>query len=182
MVRRTLVLVAVLALTGCGGCSGIDEPGTPESIALTSTAFADGGRIPTEFTCSGAGSSPPLSWSGVPGNAKSVVLEVQDPDAPGGTYVHWLVVNLPPRDTTIAADQSPPGGERDNSAGKTGWTPPCPPSGTHHYHFIVYALDVAVVSDRDVEGVGKVVDQHLVAWGELIGTVTASGGAGGGGY
>ena len=181
MVRRILLLVTALALAGCGGGSGIDEPGEPQSITVTSAAFTDGGPIPTEFTCAGAGSSPPVSWSGVPGEAKSLVLEVQDPDAPGGSYVHWLAVNLPPENGNIAAGAPAPGVERENSADETGWTPPCPPSGTHHYHFRIYALDVDAVPEADAAGVSKVVDQHLVAWGELVGTV-AAGSSGGGGY
>jgi Raf kinase inhibitor-like YbhB/YbcL family protein len=182
MARSSVVLVLALTLAGCGGGGGIKEPDVAESIAVTSTAFDGGGRIPAQFTCRGDGASPPLSWSGVPEDATSTVLEVQDPDAPGDTFVHWLVVDMPPRDATLASGASPPGSERDNSAGKTGWTPPCPPSGTHHYHFTVYALDVSLGSDADVEAVARAVDTHLVAWGELVGTVTASGGDSGGGY
>jgi Raf kinase inhibitor-like YbhB/YbcL family protein len=178
--RRTLLLVPVLALSGCGG-GGFDEPGMPESITVTSTAFSDGARVPAQFTCAGEGTSPPLSWSGVPDDARSLVLEVQDPDAPGNTFVHWLVVNLPPDDATIAAGESPPGTARENSSGKAGWAPPCPPSGMHHYHFTVYALDVGVVSDPDVDGVSELVEEHLVAWGDLVGTVAAKP-SGGGGY
>jgi Raf kinase inhibitor-like YbhB/YbcL family protein len=180
MVRRTLVLVALLVLAGCGG-GGLEDPARPPSITVKSAAFTEGGSIPTQFTCAGAGTSPPLSWSGVPDTAKSLVLEVQDADSPNDTYVHWLVVNLPPQDGSVAAGGSPPGAERQNSGGKTGWTAPCPPSGTHRYHFQIYALDVGLVTDDDAAGVGNVIDEHLVGWGETVGTASATT-SGAGGY
>jgi phosphatidylethanolamine-binding protein (PEBP) family uncharacterized protein len=88
MLRRSLPLAGILLVAGCGGGGSTVKapaPAAPESIRLTSPAFHDGGRIPVRFTCSGKGSPPPLSWSGVPRSARSLALLVEDPDAPSGT-------------------------------------------------------------------------------------------------
>jgi Raf kinase inhibitor-like YbhB/YbcL family protein len=165
--------LAVL-LSGCGAANPApsDEPSGTASVRLTSPAFGDGARIPARFTCVGAGQSPPLAWSGVPRGARSLVLVVDDPDAPGGDFVHWLVVDLRPGSSGIPAGGAGPGQVLDNSAGHRAWTPPCPPDGTHHYRFTLYALDgVATTTDRDDLLAG--IDRHTVAWGRLTGTVTA---------
>jgi Raf kinase inhibitor-like YbhB/YbcL family protein len=100
--------------------------------------------VPKEFTCDGAGARPRLSWAGVPAQAVEVAVLVGDPDAPGGTFVHWTVWNLPHTSRgSVSSGALPPGAvEGANSAGGTGWTPPCPPKGAkpHHYVFGVYAL------------------------------------------
>ncbi len=86
---------------------------------------------------------PPLAWSGVPRSARSLALVVDDPDAPGGTYTHWVVAGLAPTATSIDGAHLPPGAvQARSSAGTAGYTPPCPPSGTHHYRFTVLALNV----------------------------------------
>src|SRR5699024_4416127 len=113
----------------------------PNTLTVSSQAIPDGGPLPTRFTCDGAGTSPPLSWHGAPADAQAFALVVDDPDAPGRTYYHWLVVDIPSGTTSVAAGATPAGGvPGENSAGSTGFTPPCPPSGTHHYRFTVYAL------------------------------------------
>jgi Raf kinase inhibitor-like YbhB/YbcL family protein len=110
-------------------------------FTLTSTAFADGGTIPVEFTCKGEGKSPELSWKNAPSGTKQFALIVQDPDAPIGTFVHWVVAGMPARTRSIPENSEPAdafGGV--NGTGRPGWTPPCPPSGVHRYIFTLYAL------------------------------------------
>jgi Raf kinase inhibitor-like YbhB/YbcL family protein len=152
-VRLRIALVAgVVLVAGCGGGEDTAAPApTPSSAAptrgsgvsmlVTSTAFADGQRIPDRFTCRGAGDAPDVSWKNVPAEAKSVALVVNDPDAGSDGFLHWVIYDLPPGDGTLTGDRPPSGAnEGDNGAGRPGWTPLCPPSGTHHYVFTVYAL------------------------------------------
>jgi Raf kinase inhibitor-like YbhB/YbcL family protein len=110
------------------------------ALALTSPAFSNDALIPKRFTCDGVGVSPPLRWGAPPAATRSFALSVSDPDAPGGTFVHWTAWNISPRALGLARGQRPPV-EGRNSAGRRGYTPPCPPSGsTHHYVFRLYAL------------------------------------------
>ncbi len=138
-VPRPWVLAAIL-LAGCGGHEAATPPRdtAPDLIALSSPAFADGAAIPRANSCDGAGKPPALAWSGVPDTARELVLVVEDPDAPGGTFVHWTAFGIPGRARSVPAGAA--GGE--NSAGRDGWTPPCPPKGDrpHHYVFTLYAL------------------------------------------
>jgi Raf kinase inhibitor-like YbhB/YbcL family protein len=111
------------------------------AFTLTSTAFAEGGAIPTEFSCDGANVSPPLSWAGVPAGTAALVLVVDDPDARG--FVHWIVLDLPGTDGGLPQGVSPTADspqQGTTSFGKVGWGGPCPPSGTHHYRFTLTAL------------------------------------------
>jgi len=112
----------------------------PITITVRSPAFAAGGPIPARFTCQGSDTAPPLTWSGLPAGAVSIALVVDDPDAPGGTYTHWVVFNLPPTTTGIAGGHIPAGAaQARNSGGQPAYMGPCPPSGTHHYRFTIYA-------------------------------------------
>jgi Raf kinase inhibitor-like YbhB/YbcL family protein len=170
------VLGAAALLAGCGGGgerADAPAPSAAATIRVTSSAFADGQPIPQEFTCTGTGAAPDLVWRGVPAGARSVALVVTDPDAPGGTFVHWVLYGLPPRDGQLAGDRPPAGAtEADNSRGQAGWTPPCPPSGTHHYHFTVYALS-GRPSGRSTQEVLDSIGGITLARGELTGTVSA---------
>lgn len=112
------------------------------SISLTSSAFQAGGDIPAKFTCNGADESPELKIGGVPSEAKSLVLIVDDPDAPRGLFTHWMVWNIDPKTTDIAGNGAPAGGvQGTNDFGKRNYGGPCPPSGTHRYFFRLFALD-----------------------------------------
>jgi hypothetical protein len=129
VVRLVLACLAA-AVAGCGGGDGqrLDTGNLPSASAalhLSSPAFTNGAVLAKRYTCDGAGDEPPVKVGGVPRNARELVVIVSDPDAPGGTFVHLTRY-----------------GEREgtNSAGKTGWTPPCPPSGTHRYIWTAYAL------------------------------------------
>ena len=110
-------------------------------MKLTSADFDNEGMIPEEFTCDGRNISPDLSVTDVPEGAKSLALIMDDPDAPGGTFVHWVVWNIPPRTSSIERGKEPEGSQGRTSFGRKGYGGPCPPSGTHRYYFKLYALD-----------------------------------------
>jgi Raf kinase inhibitor-like YbhB/YbcL family protein len=117
------------------------------AMRIESSAFSEGGLIPRRHTCDGKDVSPPLSWSGTPEGAKSLALICDDPDAPGKTWVHWVVFNIPPAarhlPEGIAPGEPIPGGgtQGKNDFRKLGYGGPCPPGGTHRYQFKLYALD-----------------------------------------
>ena len=107
---------------------------------LTSDAFSDGAAIPMQYSCQGADTSPGLAWSGVPPGAAALVLVVDDPDA--GDFIHWLVLDLPGADGSLphgVPAEAPTPQQGRNDFGRTGWGGPCPPTGTHHYRFRLYA-------------------------------------------
>src|SRR5260370_40414616 len=110
-------------------------------IKITSSAFQEGGNIPSKFTCDGSDTSPPLRVTGVPSEAKSLVLIADDPDAPSGLFTHWLVWNIPPQTNSISEGTAPKGVHRTNDFGKSGYKGPCSPPGTHRYLFKMFALD-----------------------------------------
>jgi Raf kinase inhibitor-like YbhB/YbcL family protein len=138
---RRLAVAAVVCLAGCGGGDklGSAPPKAPRSLTVSSPDFPAGGAIPTRFSCDGAGARPALRFGGVPKGAAELALIVVDPDA--GGFVHWTAYALP-ADTRALGPTGVPSGAREgeNSAGKAGWTPPCPPSGNHHYEFRLYWL------------------------------------------
>jgi Raf kinase inhibitor-like YbhB/YbcL family protein len=151
----------------------VPEPKVAGSIVVTSPAFADGQPIPREFTCYGAGRPPELVWRGVPPDATSLAVVVSDPDAPRGTFIHWVLYDLPPVDGVLASGELPPGArEAQNSAGTTGLYPPCPPSGTHRYLFTVYALSEPA-SGRSTQDILDELGRKAVARGTLTGLVSA---------
>lgn len=119
-------------------------------FSLTSVAFTPGSLIPARFSCAGADVSPPLAWSGAPPGAQTLTLIMDDPDAPRGTWVHWVVYDIPAAQQTLAegvpaTGQLPDGGRQgQNSWRRLGYGGPCPPSGTHRYYFRLYALDRAL--------------------------------------
>jgi Raf kinase inhibitor-like YbhB/YbcL family protein len=146
--KPVVALCAAAALAGCGGGkkeSATPTAGVPETMGLSSPAFKDGAAIPEKFTCAGAGVAPALVWKDAPQDATELALVVEDPDAPGGTFVHWTAYGIPIQGRGIVPEGAklPAGaGQGENSAGKTGWTPPCPPGGDkpHRYVFTLYAL------------------------------------------
>src|SRR6201993_3488928 len=125
-----IVLVALASFAGGGA-----------RIKITSSAFQEGGNIPSKFTCDGGDSSPPLRLAEIPSGAKSLVLVVDDPDAPSGLFTHWIVWNISPQTNSIAEGSKPKGVHGTNDFGKSGYGGPCPPSGTHRYYFRIFALD-----------------------------------------
>jgi Raf kinase inhibitor-like YbhB/YbcL family protein len=143
------------------------------AFTLTSTAFAEGGAIPTEFSCDGANVSPPLSWAGVPAGSAALVLLVDDPDARG--FVHWIVLDLPGTDDSLPQGVSPTADspqQGTTSFGKVGWGGPCPPSGTHHYRFTLTALAAPVGLPGHPSGQEVAA---ATAKGDVLGHVTLTG-------
>jgi len=147
------------------------------TIKVSSTAFKDGGTIPQQYTCDGDNSSPPLSWEAVPEGTRSIALIMDDPDAPGGTFVHWVLYDLPadleglpeglPRDKTF-----PVGGEQGvNSTNEIGYLGPCPPSGTHRYFFRVYALDekMNLPAGETEDRLLNAMVGHILGQGQIMG-------------
>lgn len=115
-----------------------------DNLRLSSKAFHANGMIPSEYTCDGANGNPPLSIRNVPANARTLALIVDDPDAPRGTWVHWVLWNMGPDTTEIPATSVPGGAlQGTNDFGKQNYGGPCPPSGTHRYFFKLYALDIS---------------------------------------
>ena len=166
-----LLLTAGLAAGGCGGSDPEVSTSVATSIAVSSEAFAPGGDIPASFTCDGENVSPPLAWSGA--SAQAWALVVDDPDAPGGTYVHWVVVDIPASTTSVATHAVPAGGVQvENSAEKASYAGPCPPSGEHRYRFTVYALDAptGLAAGAGLDDALDAISAHAVSRGRLTGT------------
>jgi hypothetical protein len=173
---RTTNLVLVCAATlGTAAAAHADPKPESRALKVTSTAFADGTDIPTEYTCeSSAEKAPPIAWSSTPKGTMSIALLVEDPDAPKGTVTHWMVSGLPANSVGIASGAALPHGAvaLANQKGKRGYMGPCPPAGTgkHHYHFHVYALDDAPKAPADKAGFEAMIEGHTLADGELVGT------------
>jgi Raf kinase inhibitor-like YbhB/YbcL family protein len=144
------------------------EGGTME---LTSPSFEPGGAIPGIFTCDGDDVSPELDISGIPTGTITLVLVMDDPDAPGGTWDHWVVYDVPPR-STIPEDVESPGVGGNNSWNRTGYGGPCPPSGTHRYFFRILALDemLGLPAGADKATVLAAAQGHVLAEATLMGT------------
>ena len=188
-----MFLFAAVLLTGaaCGnGQRTIAPPPTPQAstntagsqqksdMKLTSTAFKEGEAIPRGYTCDGANVSPPLEWTGVPKTAKTIAIIADDPDAPAGTWVHWVLYNLPadglglientPQTETLKGG----GAQGKNDFGKIGYGGPCPPSGTHRYFFKFYALDseLTLKPGATRAEVEQAMEGHIVGQAQLMGT------------
>ena len=140
-------------------------------MKITSSAFENNTKIPFKYTCDGNNVNPPLSFSDIPQNAKSLTLIVDDPDAPAETWVHWLVFNINPKVTNVEEGKIPSGSQEGiTSFGKTGYGGACPPSGTHRYFFKLYALDTVLnLTNPDKAALEKEMQNHILAKAELIG-------------
>ena len=140
-------------------------------MKITSSAFHEGGDIPSKFTCDASDTSPPLQITGIPSEAKSLVLIADDPDAPGGLFTHWLVWNIPPQTSSIAEGSAPKGVQGANDFGESGYRGPCPPPGRHRYSFKIFALDreLELRSGAKRSQVDAAMKGHVIAQGELVG-------------
>jgi len=141
-------------------------------LQLTSPAFPHNGMIPSRFTCDGVDVNPPLAIRDVPGSSRALALIVDDPDAPAGTWVHWVVWNIAPDTREIGEDSVPAGAvQGTNDFRKPRYGGPCPPSGTHRYFFKLYALDqtLSVPSGAAKAQVEEAMRGHVVGQAELIG-------------
>jgi|SRR5437868_10006083 len=152
------------------------------TLKVTSSAFQQGGSIPAKYTCEGQDLSPPLAWSGAPGNIKSYALIIDDPDAPDPAkpqrvYVHWVLYNIPAPTTSLAENASKSGLPKGAVQGKNDWGKaeyggPCPPIGRHRYFFKLYGLDTTLtgLSSATKADLEKAMKGHIVDSGELMGT------------
>lgn len=138
-------------------------------LSVRSTEFSAGGHIPRKYSCEGENINPPLEISGFPKETKTLAIIVEDPDAPRGTFYHWLVWNIAPNEPIT--EKSVPGIIGTNSFGKFGYGGPCPPSGTHRYFFKVYALDTELdlQAEADIDVLHQAMQGHVIAEGELMG-------------
>ena len=147
------------------------------AITITSNAFTDGGMIPRDYTCDGSDVSPPIAWTGVPEGTKSLAIICDDPDAPVGTWVHWVLFNIP-----ATVNELPQGVKSDkvldngakhgiNDFRKLGYGGPCPPGGTHRYYFKIYALDTELTQEPGLTKADllKAMKGHILAEGQLMG-------------
>lgn len=168
-------------------CGGDEEPvgGAPEAtdtpepefepLDVSSPAFSDGDEIPVRFTCDGESASPPLRWSGVPGDAVETAVLVEDPDAPGGTFVHWMLYSVPMGETALREGEVPAGAlQGTNDADVEGYRGPCPPpdDDPHRYRFVVTALGEpsGLEAGAPPEEFHRALEERGTAQGELIGT------------
>jgi len=146
-----------------------DHPTEYKPLQVTSPAFGANQIIPAQYTCEGKDINPPLDIAGIPEKARSLVLIVDDPDAPGKTWVHWMVWNIPI--THHIKENSVPGEQGVNDFKRTAWGGPCPPSGTHRYFFKLYALDtlLQLSSTTTKKELEQAMGEHILAFGELVG-------------
>ncbi|MDP3988432.1 MAG: YbhB/YbcL family Raf kinase inhibitor-like protein [Candidatus Levybacteria bacterium] len=141
-------------------------------MKITSPAFEHNQKIPAKYSCDSQGVNPLLNFSDIPSNVKSLVLIVDDPDAPIGTFIHWVVFNIDPQVLEVQENSVPRGGiEGNSSLGKPGWVAPCPPTGTHRYFFKLYALDKMLNLDPgiDFETLQNAMSGHILDTAEVIG-------------
>jgi Raf kinase inhibitor-like YbhB/YbcL family protein len=173
--RRLVALVPLaLAVAACGGGDEA-EPTVPTgttstaSFAFTGGDVSEGEPIDPRFSCDGENVSPALQWGTPPAGTVELALVVDDPDAPGGSFVHWVVAGLPPEQTSLEPG-SREGEQGANDAGGTGWTGPCPPEGeTHGYVFTLYALDAATGFEAggSADDLREAIDGHVLAEASL---------------
>ena len=140
-------------------------------LQISSSAIADGATIPPEYTCDGGNQAPPLSWSGVPQGTKSLALLLDDPDAPAGTFVHWVVYDISPNSGGLHPGTAD-GKEGANGMGHAAYMGPCPPPGKpHHYHFRLFALDadLDLEANPNAQAVRGAMTGHIIESAELVG-------------
>jgi Raf kinase inhibitor-like YbhB/YbcL family protein len=172
--RTTIgLLLSMAVMTQLVGRAFAGSAAGASSLKVTSRAFAEGGKIPKKYTCDGSNVSPPLRIENVPKAARSLVLIVDDPDAPGRTWTHWLLWNIDPKVSEIWEDNVPQNAvEGTSDFGNAKYGGPCPPSGSHRYYFKVYALDSTLYlpSSTKSAALEKAMAGHILAEGKLMGT------------
>lgn len=165
-----LAITTLVAITITGG--------NAMAFEITSFVFGAGGAIPARYSCDGPDLSPPLAWREAPAGTKSFALIVDDPDAPAGTWVHWVVWNIPPSSAGfpegMAKDAALPDGAQQGISDfrRPGWGGPCPPSGTHRYFFKLFALDamLELPSTTTASQLEAAMKDHVLAEAKLMGT------------
>ena len=177
----TLVLLFVVLILAACAPANTPEPTQVVVIQITSPAFAAEAPIPLDYSCKGNNTSPALSWTEPPAGTKSFALILEDPDAPGtSAWVHWVIFNIPASmrglDEAVPTDAKLNDGSLQGrtSANTNGYHGPCPPTGTHHYFFKLYALDtiLSLSSDANKDAVLAAIKGHVLANAQLMGTFT----------
>ena len=181
MLVKALVVVQLLLIFlmhhGSNAQNAEQEGGKGMNIKITSTAFKDSSMIPKKYTCDDLDVSPPLAWDAAPEGTKSLALISDDPDAPVGTWVHWIIYNIPPNTRALPealpTDKILKDGTRQgtNDFRRIGYGGPCPPGGTHRYYFKLYALDKEMAVDPGMTKalLLKAIEGHVLAEGQLMG-------------
>jgi Raf kinase inhibitor-like YbhB/YbcL family protein len=173
--NRNVALAAMIIITlviffniGCVE----DQQNRFGNMKLLSAAFEDGEAIPSEYTCDGSDISPPLSFSSIPENTKSLVLIVDDPDVSTGTWVHWLVWNIPANKSSFSKGENITFPQGKNDFENLNYGGPCPPSGTHRYFFKLYAVDTMLNINKGAtkEQLESAMSGHIIEEAQLIGT------------
>jgi Raf kinase inhibitor-like YbhB/YbcL family protein len=174
----SLFKLGLLIVTGTLILSpNLNAEGNKMQLAITSSAFSEGGMIPRQYSCDGPDISPDLSWQGVPEGSRSLALICDDPDAPVGTWVHWVLFNIPAGEKGLAAEIAPDATLSNgalhgtNDFRRLGYGGPCPPSGTHRYYFKLYALDTVLPLDSGATKaqVEAAMAGHILAQAQLMG-------------
>ena len=176
---RRVLLFWILLVSACTS-NAAPTSEVDMALELKSDAFVNGQSIPVKYSCTGKNISPALSWSEPPAGTQSFALIVDDPDAPMGTWVHWVLYNIKPDRRSLQEDLPMTGKNIDpnavfvgkNSSGNIGYDGPCPPSGTHRYYFRLYALDttIGLLPGATRDKILKEMEGHILAQGELMGT------------
>ena len=188
LAKHAIFLLNVFLIVNCGSTQKQDlsagknmedemSTATAAKFSLASTAFKEGEMIPKKYTCDGPDISPPLEWHGVPAEAKSLALIVEDPDAPMGTWVHWVIFNIPPGTSGLpehaSAGKTLPDGavQGRNDFRKIGYGGPCPPGGTHRYFFLLYGLDtmLKLPAGSTKADLVRAMEGHIVGKAQLMG-------------
>jgi len=177
LISYTCVIVQIVGLTLFLTLRTIATAYSDPALTLTSSAFDNEGIIPEQYTCSGRNESPALQWMGTPSSTRSLALILDDPDAPMGTFVHWVIYNLAPTakglPKGVVATASVANSEQGmNGRGMIGYTGPCPPPGKpHHYHFRLWALDQKLKLEvgATADQVEAAINGHVLGSAELIG-------------
>jgi len=175
------LLLTLLFLSGCqkekNNSESPDVPADKMTIIVYSPVFEDGGMIPAKYTADGDNISPPLEWKDIPEGTKSIALICDDPDAPGKTWVHWVMWNIPPDENGLAENVRPIATLSDGAKQgisdfkRTGYGGPAPPSGTHRYYFKIYALDISLnIPDNSTKSdLLKAMEGDILGEGQLMG-------------
>ncbi len=172
---KKLILIIFILIIGCSTqVENIKEEIKTNGVVdmkLTSPAFEHNKEMPSEYTCDDSNINPELNIEDIPEDAKSLALIMDDPDAPMGTWIHWVVWNIPAETKTIAKGNEPEGIQGTTSFGDKGYGGPCPPSGTHRYFFKLYALDASLNLEEGAkkEDLEKAIEGHIIEKAELIG-------------
>ena len=170
-------MILALSAVSLSSAASPAAKGKKARMKITSPSFAQGALIPPKHTCQGADSSPELVWEGEPAGTKSLALIVDDPDAPGKTWVHWVIFNIPPGtgvlDENLVKSELLANGTRQgrNDFGNLGWGGPCPPTGAHRYYFRLYALDAVLnlKAGSSKEQLLAAMKGHILGEGLLLG-------------